>query len=73
MDGAARSLDRFPLVRTQNAEEMCAALERVYAKPIVRLAPTTKKVDVTLNYYPMNCIGLGNTKYGIGCAPGLSR
>lgn len=62
----ARSLDRFPLVRTQSAEEMCVALERVYAKPIVHLAARTRHVDTTLNYYPMNSIGLGNTRYGVG-------
>lgn len=62
----ARQLDRFPLVRTQNVQEMCAALERLYAKPILRLAAQTNKVDIAVNYYPMNCIGLGNTKYGIG-------
>lgn len=62
----ARSLDRFPIVRTQNADEMCAALERIYAKPVLDLAAQTKKVDVAINYYPLNSIGLGNTKYGIG-------
>jgi AraC-like DNA-binding protein len=66
MTRKARPLDRFPLVRTQNAQEMCAALERLYAKPILRLAAQTKEVDVAVNYYPMDCIGLGNTKYGIG-------
>jgi hypothetical protein len=64
MANAARSLDRFPLIRTQDAQEMCAALGRVYAKPTLRLAAETKKVDVALNYYPMNYIGLGNTRYG---------
>jgi hypothetical protein len=62
----ARSLDRFPVVRTQNADEMCAALERIYARPVLHLAAQTKKVDVAINYYPLNYIGLGNTRYGIG-------
>jgi AraC-like DNA-binding protein len=62
----APCLDRFPIVRTQNADEMCAALERIYAKPVLHLAAQAKKVDVAINYYPLNFIGLGNTKYGIG-------
>lgn len=62
---ASRPLDRFPLVRTQYAEDMRAALERVYAKPIWHLDARTKKVDVTLNYYPMQHSGLGYTKYGV--------
>jgi AraC-like DNA-binding protein len=61
-----RSLDRFPVVRTQNADEMCAALERIYAKPTVHLAAQSGKVDVAINYYPLNYIALGHTKYGVG-------
>lgn len=61
-----RLLDRFPVVRTQSADEMCAALERVYAKPMVHLSTEMKKVDFAINYCPMTYIGLGNTKYGIG-------
>ncbi len=64
MTKAVRWLDRFPVVRTQDAEEMCAALESIYAKPILKLKAQTTKVDVAVNYYPMNCIGVGNTKYG---------
>jgi AraC-like DNA-binding protein len=59
-------LDRFPVVRTQNADEMCAALTRIYAKPRLDLAAQAKKVDVAINHYPLNSIGLGNTRYGIG-------
>jgi AraC-like DNA-binding protein len=59
-------LDRFPVIRTQNADEMCAALTRIYAKPTLHLAAQTKKVDVAINHYPLNNIGLGNTRYGIG-------
>jgi AraC-binding-like domain len=66
MADAARSLDRFPLVRTRNSDEMCAALERIYAKPVLGFAAQTKEVDVAINYLPVNYIGLGNTKYGIG-------
>lgn len=61
---STRPLDRFPLVHTQNAEEMCAALERVYAKPT--LTGRTKKIDATLNLYQLKDIALGYTKYGIG-------
>jgi len=62
----ARSLDRFPVVRTQNADEMCAALERIYAKPTLHLGAAAEKVDVAINCYPLKYITLGNTKYGIG-------
>jgi AraC-like DNA-binding protein len=62
----ARTLDRFPIVRTQNADEMCAALERIYAKPVLNFAAEARKVDVAINHCPLTNIGLGNTKYGIG-------
>jgi AraC-like DNA-binding protein len=65
MTTAARPLDRFPLVRTRDAEEMCAALARVYAKPVLRLARGTREVDVRLNYVQLKGAGLGYTKYGI--------
>jgi hypothetical protein len=65
MTGRARPLDRYPLVRTHNVEEMCAALGRVYAKPTWHVAANTGKVDVTLNYYPIRHVGLGYTKYGV--------
>jgi hypothetical protein len=66
MADPARSLDRFPLVRTRNSDEMCAALERIYAKPVLGFAAQTKEVDVAINYLQVDYIGLGNTKYGIG-------
>jgi AraC-like DNA-binding protein len=65
MTGTARPLDRFPLVRTQNVEEMRAALARVYAKPTWHIDAKTKKVDVTLNYHQLKHVGLGYTKYGV--------
>jgi len=63
---AAWPLDRYPLVRTTSAEEMCAALARVYAKPALDLPRGTRDVDVRLNYFQMKTIGLGYTKYGVG-------
>jgi hypothetical protein len=33
MAAAMRSPERFPLIRTQSADQMCDALARVYAKP----------------------------------------
>jgi len=50
MTGITRPLDRFPLVRTQNVEEMRAALARVYAKPTWRFEGKGDTADVTLNY-----------------------
>ena len=63
MTNPARPLDRFPIVRTQNVEEMRAALTRVYARPQLRAKIT--KVDATLNYLQLRHVGLGYTKYGI--------
>ena len=61
-----RALDRFPLVRTQSADEMCDALSRVYAKPTLHLKGRTRKGDVKFNYCQMKDIGLGYAQYGIG-------
>lgn len=65
MTGITRPLDRFPLVRTQNVEEMRAALARVYAKPTWRFEGRGDTADVTLNYCPLTHLGLGYTKYGM--------
>jgi len=65
MNRAARPLDRFPLVRTQNPEEMCAALTRIYGKPTWRIKAQTKSVDVTLNYLQLKHVGVAYVKYGI--------
>ena len=61
-----RPLDRFPLVHTQNADEMSDALARVYAKPKLSLESRVMEGDATLNYCQMEDIGLGYSKYGIG-------
>jgi AraC-like DNA-binding protein len=64
--GLARPLDRFPLVRTRNVEEMLAALAPIYAKPAWRFEGNGETADVTLNYRPLRHLGLGYTKYGTG-------
>jgi AraC-like DNA-binding protein len=61
----ARPLDRFPLIWSQSAEEMCAALARVYARPQLGPQAQTNKVDATLNLYQMQHVSLGYTTYGI--------
>ena len=63
---SARLLDYFPLVRTQNAEEMCAALARVYARPRLILEGHTKNVDVTVNRYQASGLAIAYTKHGTG-------
>ena len=63
---STRPLDRFPLVHTQSADEMCDALSRVYAKPKLSLEGHGPEGDATLNYCQMKDIGLGYSKYGIG-------
>jgi len=64
LTGAARPLDNFPLFRTRNAEEMCAALARVYAKPTVFLEARAKTVDVAVNHYQAKDVAIAYTKYG---------
>ena len=61
----ARPLDRFPLVQSQNADEVCAALARVYAKPTLHLEGSGKQIDATFNLYQMKDVGLGYTRYGM--------
>ena len=63
---SARLLEHFPLVRTQSAEEMCAALARVYAKPRLILDGQTKSVDVTVNRYQASGLAIAYTKHGTG-------
>ena len=63
---SARLLDYFPLVRTQNAEEMCAALAQVYAKPRLILEGHTRSVDVTVNRYQASGLAIAYTKHGTG-------
>ena len=41
----ASPLARFPLVRSQSAEEICAALARVYAKPTLHVDGNKKNID----------------------------
>lgn len=62
---AAAPLDRFPLVRSQSAEEICAALGRVYARPTLHVTGDTKRIDAVFNLYPMKDVGIGYTRYGI--------
>ena len=64
MAASACALDRYPLIRTQNAEEMCAAFERIYAKPALCLAAQTKRVDVAVNHYQAKDLAIAYTKYG---------
>lgn len=63
-----RPLDRFPLVRTQDTEELCAALSRIYAEPKLSLDRGARRIDVAINHLQLNDIGVGYTKYGKGMA-----
>ena len=58
-------LARFPLVRSQSAEEICAALARVYARPTLHVDGNKKNIDAVFNLYRMKDVGLGYTRYGI--------
>jgi AraC-like DNA-binding protein len=62
---SAAPLARFPLVRSQSAEEICAALARVYAKPTLHVDGNKKDIDAVFNLYPMKDVALGYTRYGI--------
>jgi AraC-like DNA-binding protein len=61
----APPLARFPLVRSQSAEEICAALARVYAKPTLHVDGNKKNIDAVFNLYQMKNVSLGYTRYGI--------
>jgi AraC-binding-like domain len=63
-----RPLERFPLVRTQDTEELCAALGRVYAEPKLSLDRGVRRIDVSINHLQLDDIGIGYTKYGQGVA-----
>ncbi len=58
-------LDRFPLVRSQSAEEICAALARVYARPTLHVDGNKQHIDAVFNLYRMKDVALGYTRYGI--------
>ncbi len=64
----ARPLDRFPLVRTQNPEELCAALSRIYAEPKLSPEGGATKIDVSINHFQIDDMAIGYTKYGTGMA-----
>lgn len=64
----ARPLDHFPLVRTQDSEELCAALGRIYAEPKLSLEHGAGGIDVSINHFSINDISIGFTKYGKGIA-----
>ncbi len=59
-----RILDNFPLFHTRDADEICASLARVYAKPTVSLEDRSKAVDVAVNHYQGEHVALGYTRYG---------
>jgi AraC-like DNA-binding protein len=61
---SAQPLDRFPLVRTRDADEMCAVLGEVYAKPTLFLEGRSNKVDVAVNHYQASDMAVAYTKHG---------
>jgi len=63
---ATRSLERFPLVHTRSADEICDAVSRVYSKLTLEFERRANKGVVKFNYCRMADIGVGCTTYGIG-------
>jgi AraC-binding-like domain/Bacterial regulatory helix-turn-helix proteins, AraC family len=61
----ALPLESFPLILTQNADEMCAALARVYAKPELFLEGRTNRVDAAVNRYQAKDVAIGYADYGV--------
>ena len=58
----ARPLDRFPVVRARNVDEMRAVFARVYGLSVL-VEGNTRAVDVATNCYPMKDTILGYSKY----------
>jgi hypothetical protein len=59
-----RPLDRYPLVRTQNADELRGILSRIYAEPKLSFHDHARKIDVAINHYSLKDISIGYTRYG---------
>lgn len=61
---AGRPLDNFPLVRTDDCEQVRAALARVYAKPTLHPAPGIASLDARLNECVFQTTWLSYVAYG---------
>lgn len=59
----ARPLDRFPVLRARNVDEMRAAFARVYGLSVF-VEGDPRPVDAAVNCYPMKDVILGYSKYG---------
>lgn len=58
-------LDRFPLIRTRDPEELRHAFTQLHAKPDLHLE-STRNVDAEINLYRMKDVGLSYARYGTG-------
>jgi hypothetical protein len=60
----ARPLDRFPVIRTRNIDEMRAALARIYAKPVLIPEGHVRTIAAAANSRPLRHIVPCYGKYG---------
>ena len=57
-------LDNFPVIRSRNIEEICEAIGRFYARPLLPTAPGGTEVDATINNCRLQDIALSYACYG---------
>jgi AraC-like DNA-binding protein len=61
---AVRPLDRYPLIRTKNAEEMIAAFERMYTRPKLLPERRASRIDAVINHHKMQDVSVVYAEYG---------
>ena len=59
-----RLLDNFPLIRTRSIEQARQALARIFAKPTLELDDHVRPLDVSINNYQLQDVGLTYATYG---------
>jgi hypothetical protein len=69
----ARPLDNYPFVRTRSVEGARQALARIYAKPTLELDDCVRALDVSINNYQLQDVGLTYATYGAAVRLGYSE
>ena len=57
-------LDNFPVIRSRNIEEICEAIGRFYARPLLPTTPGGSEVNATINNCRLQDIALAYACYG---------
>lgn len=59
-----KPLDNFPLIRSRNVDEVCEAIGRVYARPVLLPSRGAEGFDTTFNNCRLRNVGLAYGSYG---------